>query len=181
MRRVLARYRGEACGLRDYDVDLTDAYLNVVQQITTVGYTPVVRKVKSDAGDRVIPLGPATIAVLTDYLNLREHWQRVSGNNWANSGFFFVRRDGRPRHPQAISDRFDKIVAASRMPPVRLHDLRHCAATYMRHGGADLKEIQEVLGHSTIALTSDTYTSLVLDLRRPNADAAAQLIPRSAL
>ncbi|MEV4281992.1 hypothetical protein [Actinoplanes xinjiangensis] len=52
------------------------------------------------------------------------------------------------------------------------------AATYMRHGGADMKEIQEVLGHSTLGLTADTYTSVILDLRRPNAD--ANLIPREA-
>ncbi|XVU25334.1 hypothetical protein ACQPZJ_50565 [Actinoplanes sp. CA-054009] len=52
--------------------------------------------------------------------------------------------------------------------------------TYLRHGGADMKEIQEVLGHFTIGLTSDTYTSVILELRRPNADAAPNLIPREA-
>jgi site-specific recombinase XerD len=35
-----------------------------------------------------------------------------------------------------------------------MHDLRHCAATYLRHGGADMKEIQEGRWHSTIGLTS---------------------------
>nr|WP_307836705.1 tyrosine-type recombinase/integrase [Actinoplanes nipponensis] len=80
-----------------------------------------------------------------------------------------------------VSDRFDYLVTASGLPPVRLHDLRHCAATYLRHGGADMKEIQEVLGHSTIGLTSDTYTSVILELRRPNADAAANLILRKAV
>jgi integrase len=173
--------RGEACGLRDHDVDLGEAYLTVVQQITTVGYTPVVRKVKSDAGDRIIPLGPTTVAVLAEYLNMRQGWQEVRGDEWPNTGFFFVRPDGQPWHPQIVSDRFDYLVKASGLPPVRLHDLRHCAATYLRHGGADMKEIQEVLGHSTIGLTSDTYTSVILELRRPNADAAADLIPRKAI
>ncbi|MER6756620.1 tyrosine-type recombinase/integrase [Micromonospora echinofusca] len=65
------------------------------------------------------------------------------------------------------------------MTPVRLHDLRHCAATYLRHGGADMKEVQETLGHSTIGLTSDTYTSVILELERGSADAAADLIPRN--
>jgi integrase len=172
--------RGEACGLRDHDVDLGEAYLTVVQQITTVGYQPVVRKVKSDAGDRIIPLGPTTVATLTEYLEMRRRWQEVGGDTWPNSGLFFVRPDGQPWHPQTVSDRFDYLIAASGLPPVRLHDLRHCAATYLRHGGADMKEIQEVLGHSTIGLTSDTYTSVILELRRPNADAAANLIPRRA-
>jgi len=143
------------------------------------GYTPVTRKVKSDAGDRIVPLGPATVAVLTDYLRMHEAWRQVSGADWPDTGLFFVRPDGRAWHPQAISDRFEYLVAHSGLPPVRLHDLRHCAATYLRHGGADLKEVQETLGHSTLALTSDTYTTVILELHRANADAAAQLIPRT--
>ncbi|GAA3345456.1 hypothetical protein GCM10020358_52610 [Amorphoplanes nipponensis] len=93
--------RGEACGLRDHDVDLGEADLTVVQQITTVGYTPVVRKVKSDAGDRIIPLGPTTVALLAEYLNMRQGWQEASGDAWPNTGFFFIRPDGQPWHPRS--------------------------------------------------------------------------------
>ena len=109
---------------------------------------------------------------------MRERWQQVCGDDWPDTGLFFVRPDGSPWHPQTITDRFDHLVAKSGLPPVRLHDLRHCAATYLRHGGADMKEVQETLGHSTIALTSDTYTSVILELQRENADAVADLIPR---
>ncbi|ADL49620.1 MULTISPECIES: site-specific integrase [Micromonospora] len=170
--------RGEACGLRDHDVDLDAGYLTVVEQITTVGYTPITRPVKSDAGDRMVPLGPKTIAVLRTYLDMRRRWKSVSGDDWPDTGLFFVRPDGKPWHPQTISDRFDHLVAKAKLPPVRLHDLRHCAATYLRHGGADMKEVQETLGHSTIGLTSDTYTSVILELERGSADAVADLIPR---
>jgi integrase len=170
--------RGEACGLRDYDVDLDAAYLSVIEQITTVGYTPVTRTVKSDAGDRQLPLGPKTIDTLNDYLTMRDRWQTRRGLFWPKTGLFFVRPDGSPWHPQTVSKRFDKLIADSGLPPVRLHDLRHCAATYLRHGGADMKEVQETLGHATIGLTSDTYTSVILELRHTTADAAADLIPR---
>ncbi|MEV6520061.1 tyrosine-type recombinase/integrase [Micromonospora chalcea] len=170
--------RGEACGLRDTDVDLDNGHLTVAQQITTVGYKPVTKNVKSDAGDRMVPLGPKTIAALREYETRRAGWQQVSGTQWPHSGLYFVRPDGKAWHPQTISDRFDHLVANSGLPPVRLHDLRHCAATYLRHGGADLKEIQETLGHSNIAITSDTYTSVILEFQRAHADAAADLIPR---
>ncbi|WP_370040065.1 tyrosine-type recombinase/integrase [Micromonospora sp. M71_S20] len=170
--------RGEACGLRDHDVDLDAGYLTVVEQITTVGYTPIVRPVKSDAGDRTVPLGPKTITALRAYLDIRRRWQHVNGNQWPYTGRFFVRPDGNAWHPQTISDRFDRLVTKASLPPVRLHDLRHCAATYLRHGGADMKEVQETLGHSTIGLTSDTYTTVILELERGSADAVADLIPR---
>ncbi len=204
--------RGEACGLRDEDVEIgpttdlgtdddtnTDAdagadaavgvdtdgdgdnadwHLTVVQQITEVGYRPIIKEVKSEAGDRVVPLGPATVAVLRAYLAMRHRWQQVSGDQWPDTGLFFVRPDGKPWHPQTITARFDYLVKKAGLPPVRLYDLRHCAATYLRHGGADLKEVQETLGHSRIGVTADIYTSVILELRREHADAAADLIPR---
>jgi len=171
--------RGEAVGLRDDDVDLDTGHAAIVEQITTVGYRAITTTVKSDAGDRVVPLGPATIAVLRAYLAMRAGWQQVSSDDWPDTGLFFVQPDGRAWHPQTVSDRFDDLITRSGLPPVRLHDLRHCAATYLRHGGADMKEVQETLGHANLAITSDTYTSVILELQRANADAAADLIPRA--
>jgi integrase len=173
--------RGEACGLRDVDIDLDTGVATIAEQITSVGYMPVTRPVKSRAGDRVIPLGPTTIAVLRDYLDMRDRWRQVADDQWPDTGRFFVRPDGTAWHPQTISDRFDYLVNRSGQPPVRLHDLRHCAATYLRHGGADLKEVQETLGHANIGITADIYTSVILELQRAHADAAADLIPRTPL
>lgn len=171
--------RGEACGLRDEDIDLDTGTATIVQQITTVGYRAVVKEVKSDAGDRVIPLGPTTITALRGYLALRERWKKAGGAGWPDTGLFFVRPDGKSWHPQSVSDRFERLITRSGLPPVRLHDLRHCAATYLRHGGADMKEVQETLGHANIAITADTYTSVILELRNTHANAAADLIPRT--
>ena len=42
-----------------------------------------------------------------------------------------------------------------------------------------MKEVQELLGHATIAMTSDTYTSVLLEFQRANADTAGDLIPRA--
>ncbi|MGW6094155.1 tyrosine-type recombinase/integrase [Streptomyces sp. NPDC055157] len=58
-------------------------------------------------------------------------------------------------------------VRGDRPPAVRLHDLRHGAATPAHAVGTDLKDIQGMLGHSSITITADTYTSLL-----PEADLA---------
>ncbi|WP_409471443.1 tyrosine-type recombinase/integrase [Streptomyces sp. HC307] len=65
------------------------------------------------------------------------------------------------------------------LPPVRLHDLRHGAATLTPAAGADLKDIQEILGHSSITITADTYKSLLPKADRAIAEAAARLVPRA--
>ncbi|MFI1997015.1 hypothetical protein [Actinoplanes sp. NPDC020271] len=72
-------------------------------------------------------------------------------------------------HPE-IRGRFGYLVARQRPTPGTPARPRHCAATYLASG--DIRAAQEVLGHSTIGITSDTYTSVFLELRRPNADAA---------
>jgi integrase len=170
---------GEACGLRDQDVDLDLGTITIVKQITTVGYTAITTDVKSDAGDRIIGVGPTTITILQAYLQMRDRWQHLAAEEWPDTGLFVVRPDGQPWHPQTVSARFEQLVDHGGLPHVRLHDLRHCAATYLRHGGADMKEVQETLGHANVGITSDIYTSVVLELKTSSADAAADLVPRN--
>nr|WP_245665895.1 hypothetical protein [Actinoplanes subtropicus] len=61
-----------------------------------------------------------------------------------------------------------------------MHDLRHCAATFLKASGSDLKDIQEVLGLSSITVAANTYTSVVheLESERAKAEAASALVPR---
>ena len=62
---------------------------------------------------------------------------------------------------------------------IRLHDLRHFAATLHLAVGVDIKIVQDLLGHSSRAITSDTYTTVLPDVARAAAEAAAALIPAS--
>jgi integrase len=171
--------RGEACGLREADVDLDNQLVVISQQITTLGYTPIIKKVKSEAGDRVVPLDKATVTALHAYQARKARWRLVNGPSWADTGLFFVQPDGTAWHPNTVSNRFEQLVAGSGLPPIRLHDLRHCAATYLKAAGADLTTVKETLGHSSITITADTYTSVITELERATAEAASQLIPRT--
>lgn len=173
--------RGEAVGLRDADTDLDHGTVVISQQITTVGWTPVTKKVKSDAGDRTVVLDDSTRTALRAYRARRARWQLVNGPAWPDTGLLFVQPDGTAYHPETVSNRFEQLIADSGLPPIRLHDLRHCAATFLKASGADMKDIQETLGHSSVTITSDTYTTVIheLETERDKADAAAALVPRA--
>jgi hypothetical protein len=71
-------------------------------------------------------------------------------------------------------------VLESGLPPVRLHDLRHGAASLAHCAGVDLKTVQAQLGHSSIVLTADTYTSVLTDLLAYAAEATARLVLAAA-
>ena len=72
------------------------------------------------------------------------------------------------------------LVRREGLPPIRLHDLRHGAATLALASGADLKAIQAMLGHASIILTADTYTSVLPDLAGATAEAVAAQILKAA-
>ncbi|MEV4471347.1 tyrosine-type recombinase/integrase [Nonomuraea sp. NPDC049504] len=73
----------------------------------------------------------------------------------------FTTVDGAPLRPDYLTGRFRRLVAASGQPPIRLHDLRHGAATLALAAHTDLKVVQAMLGHASIVLTADTYVSVL--------------------
>jgi site-specific recombinase XerD len=102
------------------------------------------------------------------------------GEAWVNTGRVFTEANGTLLHPGKVSEAFEKNVRASSLPPIRLHDLRHGAATLALAGGADMKTVQEMLGHSSITITSDIYTSVLPEVAHRAAEAAAKLVPRKS-
>jgi Phage integrase family len=175
--------RGEACGLRWCEVDLDHGVLFIVRNRTTAGYQVIEGDPKTTAGVRAVALDRHTVAVL------REHRRRqladrdrrqATGKIWHDSGYVFVRPDGMPIHPGYVTQRFAKLVKVAQLPPVRLHDLRHGAASLAQEAGADLKSIQDQLGHSSIVVTADTYTNVLPAIQRQCAEATVKLVLNAA-
>ncbi len=81
-----------------------------------------------------------------------------------------------PVAPDRLTRIFRRLVTASGLPPVTLHGLRHGAATLALAPGADLKVVQDQLGHSTITLAADTYTSVLPETARAAAEQTARLL-----
>jgi integrase len=83
-------------------------------------------------------------------------------------------RGGAPLHPDYLTRRFRQLVGRSGLPPVRLHDLRHGAASLAHSAGADLKTVQDQLGHTSIVLTAVTISRKEDVIRRLLAHHAEQ-------
>ena len=59
---------------------------------------------------------------------------------------------------------FQQVAARVGLPRIRFHDLRHTSATILLQAGVHPKVVQEMLGHSTIAVTLDTYSHVVVGM-----------------
>ncbi len=117
----------------------------------SIGY---LRCIGKGSRERVIPVGKTAIAAVADYLqNLRPKLASTE-----SCDFLLLSRTGRPLSRIEIWRLVKKYAIRAGMPRnLSVHTLRHCFATHLLGGGADLRSIQEMLGHVDIA-TTQIYT-----------------------
>ena len=164
--------RGEACGQPWSETNLDNSSLTVTAQLVQDGWEVEESDPKTDGSFRTVALDDDTVAVLRRHRERQQKDRADWGPAWN-----FTNEDGSWLHPGKVTDMFERLVAASGLPPIRLHDLRHGAATIALAGGVDMKVVSEMLGHSSIKITSDTYTSVLPELVKDAAEAAAKLVP----
>ncbi|MEU4574640.1 tyrosine-type recombinase/integrase [Nonomuraea sp. NPDC023979] len=168
--------RGEAVGLRWPDVMFATSRIGIHWQITQLGWATIQGKPKTDASDREIAVDAETMTLLAEHKRRQGRERLAAGEDWADSGFVFTDGIGRPLHPQHVTDRFYSICQQAGLPPIRLHDLRHGAATAMLAAGVDIKIVQETLGHTSSTFTRDTYTSVYPEAAAAAAEATAAFL-----
>ena len=163
--------RSEVVGLQWQSVDLSAGAIRVVQ---TLHYIPKQGFVKSDPktpkARRLINLGAEGINLLHSIRGAQLESRLAAGDLWRETGYVFTNELGGPLLPEAVSRNFALLVRNAKLPPMRLHDLRHTFATLLLAGDVNLKVVAELLGHSTITTTADIYSHVLPPIRRDAAD-----------
>lgn len=165
--------RGEVLGLRWADVDLEAARISVRQSLVLVAYEPKFSEPKTNRSRRSVALDGRTVATLRSWRKQQLEERMLLGVGYDDSELVFTRDDGRFVHPDRFSQLFDKYVAVSELPRIRLHDLRHTHATLALAAGVHPKVVSERLGHSTVAFTLDVYSHAVPALQEEAAERIA--------
>ena len=166
--------RGEIAALRWTDIDLDVGTLTVHDQIVVVDGRDVVGFPKSASSRRTIALDKVTVDLLRGLWRRHRDAMRATGRN--RDGYLFVDSNGRRLRPDYLTRRMGVLIADSRLPPVRLHDLRHGAASLALAAGVELKVVQEMLGHASIVTTADIYTSVLSEPAHAAAEASAAFV-----
>lgn len=114
-----------------------------------------------------------TVAVLRAHRAAQAAERLAWGPAYVDSGRVFTRENGEALHPETVTRRFGRLVAAAGLRRVRLHDLRHGFASLALAAGVPLAVISKRLGHSSIAITSDTYSHLLEGMGKAAAEQMA--------
>ncbi len=186
--------RGEAAALDRDDLDSEACELTISRQLVALPGELYCGPPKSRASIRTIALDEVGTRRLVDqavqqtvellrhqFTDERRSDSRTrTGPGWRRGRPMFTYADGRPIRPEYLTHRFRTLVKELDLPPIRLHDLRHGAATIALASRTDLKVIQQMLGHSSIVTTADTYTSVLPEAAHRAAQATADMIIEAA-
>jgi integrase len=178
---TLGLRRGELLGLRWADVDLTTGRIAIRHTLVMVDGKPAMAEPKTAKGRRSLTLAPEVLEAVRVH-RAHQAAERLSwGADYTDSGLVITTEDGRPMHPETLSDLFVRQARRAGLPQIRLHDLRHSVASILLARGVHPKVVSEQLGHATIALTLDTYSHVIPSLQQEAAGviAAAVLDPAS--
>jgi integrase len=158
--------QGEALGLRWVDIDLDAGTLRVRKQLQRIDGTLQLTEPKTDRSRRLIVLPAFAVDSLREH-RLRQLQERLlAGTRWQDHGLVFPSTIGTPLEPRNLLRQFHAMLGRAGLQRCRFQDLRHTCATLLLIQGEDLRVVMDVLGHSQISLTANTYQHVREALKR---------------
>ena len=158
---LIAQYgfrRSEVLGLKWDAVDFEKHTLTICAVLVYVGNElQYVEATKSERSRRTLAMTPEIESYLLRVREYQEDMRQVYGADYQESGFVCTRDNGAPISPENLSKRFAQLLKRKGMPHIRLHDLRHSAASNLLAMGFPISDVSFWLGHANISTTVDTY------------------------
>lgn len=140
----------ELCGLDIEDLDLR------AQRVRVTG---------KGRKQRQVPVGDASATALRRYLERGRPALLAKGPDGPDRFALFLNSRGNRLGPRGVRERMNRYAIEGELPPVSPHGLRHSFATHLLDGGADLRTVQELLGHENLA-TTQIYTHVSTERAR---------------
>jgi len=168
---ALGLRQGEVLGLKWEDIDLRAGTLRIQRQLQRFGGHLNLVEPKTDRARRVLDLPESVIRTLTEHQK-RQSEERSTADRWEDRSLVFPTAIGTPLEARSLLRDFRDVKRRGDLPPIRFHDLRHSCATMLLVQGVPARVVMEILGHSEIGLTMNTYSHVIPGLRQ---DAAARM------
>lgn len=152
--------KSEILGLRWEDVDFKRNTVSINNIIYEINGTIHSGAPKTERSRRTVMMPGYVAQALLEYQELTKQ----------NTGLVFTTSTGNPISQRNLSRHFYGALDKAGLPHIRFHDLRHTAATLLLKENVHPKIVQEMLGHSSITLTLDTYSHVMPSIQKEAAD-----------
>lgn len=185
--------QGEILGLAWTDLDLDRGVLHVRQALERLGKGWRLVEPKSEQSRRTLKLPDELLPILRAHRTGQLEARLAAGGRWKDHGFVFTSRYGQPldgprlnRHTKEllrqtwsgglpdcdhlrVSNRQCEDCHAEHLPVLHFHSLRHSCASFLLAQGVPARVVMEILGHSDIRLTLNTYSHVSQELQEEAA------------
>lgn len=154
---------GEVCGLKWENIDLENGIIHInrsVERIKNINKQNgssktvlILSDTKSDTSNRSIPISNIL--------------QKILLKNKQNNNRFVIEGKTYPyTDPRTLQYAFKKCLRECDLPEINYHALRHTFATRYVEAGVDIKSLSEILGHSNVNITLNTYVHFSLEQKK---------------
>ena len=157
--------QGEVLGLRWQDIDMETADLRVTKQLQRVDGKLQLVAPKTARSRRMLAVPASTVRSLREHRDRQLQEKAEAGKRWVETGLVFTNAQGNPIDASLLSKQFHQHLERAGLAQRRFHDLRHSCATLLLVQGVAPRVVMEVLGHSQIAMTMNTYSHVIPELQ----------------
>ena len=158
--------RSEVLGLKWDAVDFERRTITIKHTVVIVGKTIHKQdRTKNDSSYASFPMPDKIISQLERWRERQQELKALQPNDYHDEGYICTKPNGELLLPNYVSQHFALMLKKHDMPHIRFHDLRHSSASYLKHLGFDLKDIQTWLRHKDIQTTMNLYTHLDMEAK----------------
>lgn len=163
--------QGEALGLRWSDVDLDAGVVRVRVQLQFIDKKFRLVEPKTAQSRRTISLPPFAVTALREHRARQLQDRLLAGEGWQGEtwGLVFMTKRGTPLDGKNVTHRFQDWLKRQNLPRMRFHDLRHACASLLLAQGVHPRVVMEILGHTQIGMTMNTYSHVIPALQQEAA------------
>ncbi len=173
--------RGEILGLKWDRVDFEGNRIHICNNVLYSADRGIYESTpKTDTSNRFITLPLETMKLLRKYRAWQNEERLRLGEYCQPQGFVFSQDNGRPMHPDSVTDWLKKFSKRHGLPHVNPHAFRHTMASMLYFNGVDSVSISKRLGHAQVSTTANIYAHVMEEADQSNADILADVFLKKA-
>lgn len=159
--------RGEILGLMWKDIDFAADNFEVKRELVYVLDKKTEKHVlnfqppKTQKSKRTIPMTEDLVKVLKSHRAKQDDEKQFFGKPYQDEDLVFCSEDGKRLWPRNFNRQYDGLLKQCGLQHKKPHAMRHTFASMLIEDGEDIRNVQEMLGHATLATTSDIYSHVM--------------------